>query len=81
MTRRTVILALVATAAMAVSPHLAPSADRDRPARRPTPPARRCSRSSPSDIKWVRNAAGTQERAVPLRRPARKAEPYVARLI
>ena len=71
MTRRTVILAVTAIAAMAVSAdHIGAQAN---PAGAAVQPFK------PSDIKWVRNAAGTQETAVLFGDPT-KAEPYVMRL-
>ena len=71
MTRRLVILGLAAVAAMAVSA--------DRAGAQANPAGAAVQPIKPSDIKWVRNAAGTQERAVLFGDPS-KAEPYVARI-
>ncbi len=71
MTRRTVILALAAMAALAVSA--------DRIGAQANPAGAAVQPFKPSDIKWVRNAAGTQETAVLFGDPT-KAEPYVMRL-
>ena len=71
MTRRIVILALAAVAAIAVSA--------DRAGAQANPAGAAVQPIKPSDIKWVRNAAGTQERAVLFGDPS-KAEPYVVRI-
>jgi hypothetical protein len=71
MTRRLVILSCAALAALVVS------ADRARAQANPAGAAVQA--FTPGDIKWVRNAAGTQERAVLFGDPS-KAEPYVVRL-
>ena len=71
MTRRTVILTFAALAAVAVSA--------DRAGAQANPAGVAVQAFKPSEIKWVRNAAGTQERAVLFGDPA-KAEPYVVRL-
>ncbi len=71
MTRRLVILGLAAVAAIAVSA--------DRAGAQANPAGAAVQPIKPTDIKWVRNAAGTQERAVLFGDPS-KAEPYVARI-
>jgi hypothetical protein len=71
MTRRTVLLACAALAAVAVSA--------DRANAQANPAGAAVQPTKPGDIKWVRNAAGTQERAVLFGDPS-KAEPYVARI-
>ena len=71
MTRRLVILGLAAVAAMAVSA--------DRAGAQANAAGAAVQSFKPGDIKWVRNAAGTQERAVLFGDPS-KAEPYVARI-
>jgi hypothetical protein len=71
MTRRLEILGLAAVAAMAVSA--------DRAGAQANPAGAAVQPIKPTEIKWVRNAAGTQERAVLFGDPS-KAEPYVARI-
>ena len=71
MTRRLLTLALAAVAAIAVSA--------DRAGAQANPAGAAVQPIKPTDIKWVRNAAGTQERAVLFGDPS-KAEPYVARI-
>ena len=71
MTRRFLILAAGAMAAMFVSA--------DRVGAQANPAGAAVQPIKSTDIKWVRNAAGTQERAVLFGDPS-KAEPYVARI-
>ncbi len=71
MTRRMLVLACAALAAITVSA--------DRVGAQANPAGVAVQTFKPSDIKWVRNAAGTQERAVLYGDPS-KAEPYVARI-
>lgn len=71
MTRRMLALACAAVAAMTISA--------DRVGAQANPAGVAVQVFKPTDIKWVRNAAGTQERAVLYGDPS-KAEPYVARI-
>lgn len=71
MTRRMLALACAAVATMAVSA--------DRVGAQANPAGVAVQVFKPGEIKWVRNAAGTQERAVLYGDPS-KAEPYVARI-
>ena len=71
MTRRMLALACAAVAAMTISA--------DRVGAQANPAGVAVQVFKPGDIKWVRNAAGTQERAVLYGDPS-KAEPYVARI-
>jgi hypothetical protein len=71
MTRRCVALTCAAVAALTVSA--------DRVGAQANPAGVAVQVFKPGEIKWVRNAAGTQERAVLYGDPS-KAEPYVARI-
>jgi len=71
MTRRILALACAAVAAMTVSA--------DRVGAQADPAGVAVQVFKTTDMKWVRNAAGTQERAVLYGDPS-KAEPYVARI-
>jgi hypothetical protein len=71
MMRRLLMLTLAAATAVAVT------ADRVDAQANPTGPA--VQPMKPSEMTWVRNAAGTQERVVLFGDPS-KAEPYVARI-
>ena len=71
MTRRALVLSFAVVAALAVSA--------DRAGAQANPSGAAVQPIKPAEIKWVRNAAGTQERAVLFGDPS-KAEPYVVRL-